>query len=308
MALANDNWYGYVQDIIARYDARWIECAAASICWTALMVYHLEEPHGHLMNESMQGPRVRTAARGNVFSFMMPWQDILESLKKAENDSTRVALPHNGAVLAVLLRVHIVGGSLDLTKHLRDVHLRVGVVRSMLEELIARGFPGYEHYRVEDVRRQTRDAYGSDDAAEIIPAEVRVEIERARQDTHRRRDAQPWDKNATPSEPPIEDAQLAFRAARPLEIVAERHSDSGMDVNAAHAAALERFGSLAVQTGSTMLDQWKAEYLCMSNPFTLALPVGGYDFPNAPRWRRGEDAALVTLADLVAGLPRRVEA
>ena len=27
MALANDNWYGYVQDIIARYDARWIECA-----------------------------------------------------------------------------------------------------------------------------------------------------------------------------------------------------------------------------------------------------------------------------------------
>ena len=27
MALANDNWYGYVQDIIARMDVRWIECA-----------------------------------------------------------------------------------------------------------------------------------------------------------------------------------------------------------------------------------------------------------------------------------------
>eukprot|EP00973_Karenia_brevis_P079736 11064237-Karenia_brevis.AAC.1 len=65
MALANDNWYGYVQDIIARYDARWIECACASICWTTFITYQLEEPYGHLMNESMQGPRGRTAARGN---------------------------------------------------------------------------------------------------------------------------------------------------------------------------------------------------------------------------------------------------
>ena len=30
---------------------------------------------GHLMNESMLGPQGRTCARGNVFSFMMPWQD-----------------------------------------------------------------------------------------------------------------------------------------------------------------------------------------------------------------------------------------
>ena len=34
MALANDNWYGYVQEIIARLDVRWIECACASIAWT----------------------------------------------------------------------------------------------------------------------------------------------------------------------------------------------------------------------------------------------------------------------------------
>merc|ERR1712023_613305 len=100
MALANDNWYGYVQRVIAHYDARWIECACASLCWTTLITYQLEEPYGHLMNETMQGPRGRTAARGNVFSFMMPWQDILQSLRHAEQESTRVALPHDGSVLA----------------------------------------------------------------------------------------------------------------------------------------------------------------------------------------------------------------
>ena len=56
-----------------------------------------------------------------------------------------------------------------------------------------------------------------------------------------------------------------------------------------------------------MLDQWKAEYLCTSNPFSLALPVGGFDVQGSDRWRRSKDAAWVTLADLVAGLPRRVE-
>ena len=107
MALANDNWYGYVQEVVARYDARWIECACASLCWTTLITYQLEEPYGHLMNESMQGARSRTAARGNVFSFMMPWEDILQHLKKAEHQATRVALPHDGSVLAVLLLFEI---------------------------------------------------------------------------------------------------------------------------------------------------------------------------------------------------------
>ena len=46
MALAHDNWYGYVQEIIARLDVRWIECACASLCWTTQVIYQLEEPHG----------------------------------------------------------------------------------------------------------------------------------------------------------------------------------------------------------------------------------------------------------------------
>ena len=73
-------------------------------------------------------------------------------------------------------------------------------------------------------------------------------------------------KIATPAEPPTADPSLAFAAARPHGIVAQRHSDVGADVNASHAEALGRFRTLAVQTGSTMLDQWKPEYLCATSP------------------------------------------
>ena len=96
----------------------------------------------------------------------VPWEDVLRNLQRAEDKSTRVPLPHDGAILAVLVRVSIVGGSFDITKHLRDVHLRVAVVRRMLEELIDRGFPGYQQYDREEVRRRTRELYGDDSRAE----------------------------------------------------------------------------------------------------------------------------------------------
>ena len=68
---------------------------------------------------------------------------------------------------------------MDVTKHLRDVLLRVGVVRCMLEELIQRGFPGYDRYSVDEVRRRTRELYG-DDHVEMVPAEIREEIDKAK--------------------------------------------------------------------------------------------------------------------------------
>ncbi len=41
MAIANDHWYGYVQDLIAQYEVRWIECAAED----GTPFYHNEETH-----------------------------------------------------------------------------------------------------------------------------------------------------------------------------------------------------------------------------------------------------------------------
>jgi hypothetical protein len=93
MALANDQWYGYVQEILARLDVRWIECAAASLAWTTQIIYQLDTPHhGHMMLESMTGAQNRIAYRGNVFSFMMPWEDIITSLQAVESGSLKIPL------------------------------------------------------------------------------------------------------------------------------------------------------------------------------------------------------------------------
>ena len=122
MALANDNYYGYAMKLLAEKRITWLECAAASLVWTTLMVYYIEQPYGHLMHESMEGAQGRTHARGNLFSFSMPWEDIESRCKEADRNwgsaaeaavhaaRTSMTLPHSEEVLACLVNVHIVGG------------------------------------------------------------------------------------------------------------------------------------------------------------------------------------------------------
>jgi len=50
---------------------------------------------------------------------------------------------------------------MDVSEHLRDVHLRPAIARHLLEELIERGFPSYDAYSVEDIKRRTRTLYGT---------------------------------------------------------------------------------------------------------------------------------------------------
>ena len=65
-------------------------------------------------------------ARGNLFSFSLPCEDIEARCKEANNNWSKatkavqasIALPHTEEVLATLVNVHIVGGTKDLVEHL----------------------------------------------------------------------------------------------------------------------------------------------------------------------------------------------
>ena len=48
MALANDNMWGYVTDLITRYQVRWIEMAAVLPYWTCMIVYCVEAYRGDM--------------------------------------------------------------------------------------------------------------------------------------------------------------------------------------------------------------------------------------------------------------------
>ena len=89
MSFANDNYYCYTHPQVASGDVTWLECAAASVVWSTLLVCYMEEPFGHLMLEKMDGAQARTRVKGNLFSFVLPWGEIANCCKKAMDNQSQ---------------------------------------------------------------------------------------------------------------------------------------------------------------------------------------------------------------------------
>ena len=84
------------------------------------------------MTETIEGSQARTHVRGNLFSFVMPWEDIakcceqvLASKEKTKSqtgvehmDDHPAALPQDEETLATWVKVHIVSGSSEFMQHL----------------------------------------------------------------------------------------------------------------------------------------------------------------------------------------------
>ena len=147
MSISNDHYYGHVNKYIIENNATWLECAASCMVWSTILVYYLEVPYGHLMNEISGQPQGRTHVKGNLFSFNMPWEDIEKCCHQAvshakqphkselEKLQNELGLPHSEETLALLVNVHIVGGDKDLALHLKGLTLRVHVMQDLIEIL-----------------------------------------------------------------------------------------------------------------------------------------------------------------------------
>ena len=156
------------------------------------MVYYLEAPYGHLMLEEMEGAQARTTARGNLFSFELPWDDVSRRCKEAETAwytaakaaRQSCALPHDEDVLATLVNVHIVGGAAEAVTQLEGATMRTAVVLALISELRDSGYPGYRGKFNTDaaVRQRAQALYGKYGEEPFVPAKVREAAEQPTED------------------------------------------------------------------------------------------------------------------------------
>ena len=82
-ALANDNFNGYAHAYIVAAKVNWLEATIAGPVFSGLVAYYIEGDFGdrHHMMESAVGKAERSwAVRGNIFSFLLPWERILAQL------------------------------------------------------------------------------------------------------------------------------------------------------------------------------------------------------------------------------------
>ena len=137
-ALANDNWFGYPTELLYTYKVRWIEAAAASPVWTSVINYYLEADRGNLIEEHLHRPEHRTAIRGNVSSFSIPWEEVLAALApETRRNTSWEKLPHPPHVLQAIVKV-IVKGMLynEAIEWVAGARIRPWVVSALLHHLI----------------------------------------------------------------------------------------------------------------------------------------------------------------------------
>ena len=97
------------------------------------------------MLETVEGAQARTAARG----FELLWEDVEKRCTNTDIAWTTAlaaprrfrALPPGEDVLATLVRIHMYGGSPQLSKQLEGATTRTAVVPARISELRASGYP-----------------------------------------------------------------------------------------------------------------------------------------------------------------------
>ena len=152
----------------------------------------------------------RAAVRGNLASFPVHWDDVMERiLSITETSSGAAELPHDGNTLAHLVRFEFRMKDKEMSKHLKHMRLRAHVVLQLGWELIDRGHPAVcqtaagdpaaiivaKHQFEERVKRCFPWLGTSGDADGVIPPEM----EKHSVVAHPSRSSVQENKHATPA-------------------------------------------------------------------------------------------------------------
>ena len=106
-ALTNDNFQGYSHPYIIINKVRWIEAVTACPFFSSMVTYYVEgkgkERH-HLGGEQLGGLERAYGTRGNIFSYIMPWESILLAASKVTSVELFKSWPHPPNVVAHMIR------------------------------------------------------------------------------------------------------------------------------------------------------------------------------------------------------------
>ena len=319
MALANDNVIGYTYETILKYKVSWIEAAAAQPAWTTMMCFYIEGDRGHLLEETMFNSSHMTVFRGNVFSYHMSWEKIIDFLNRTTSDEKLALLPHDPEHLAHMVQLHLKIGSIDMAKHIKEIKVRAHVVLALGNELIKAGHEAYIKSRQSEklstfsarmraaqkaFKERVQQRYPTlgtpEDIEGVVPPAVLKKIEEV-QAKQKQGKALIQDKHATPAEgaAPMEDV---FQGARPQSLVEERTSDAGMDVAGQRTEILRQFTPLEVKINADYVTQFRSLYPSQVFPFSFPYMVGGPEY-----FSRSEDSRRAISCDVANDYHKQFE-
>ncbi|CAK0851422.1 unnamed protein product, partial [Prorocentrum cordatum] len=262
-------------------------------------------------------PHSRYAVRGNLDSFLVHWDDVLERLLAiTESSSAAAALPHDGETLAHLVRFEFRMKDKDMSKLLKHMRLRAHVVLQLGWELIDRGHPAFCRDAAgnpiaiaaakEAIERRVKQCYPWLGTPEDTDGKVPPAVDRATVVADPSRSSVQDNKHATPALASTDVASV-FDDARPTACAPTDATSRQGTAGQRQQRAMDGGPVVPYVADAAMLEQWNGKYPAIAFPHTLLRQSGGPDFTrlgSKVRKYKDEDGSAFTerLTTAVRGL------
>ena len=132
--LANDNFIGYAHEYIVRHQVTWLEATIACPIFTGVVTYYVEgtaKERGHMMREPVGRPKRAWAVRGNIFSFLLPWEKVMKQLSTAFLQGDFSEWPLDQDTACKICRIRFVRGEAATEKDYPFLRVRSQTVKDM---------------------------------------------------------------------------------------------------------------------------------------------------------------------------------
>ena len=311
-ALTNDNFISYADAFIVREQVTWLEATIACPIFTGMITYYMEEQtrtshaakgNRHLMTNALAQPTSTVAVRGNVFSFLLPWDSVMKKLSQAWADKDFTHWPLDQDTVAEILTVRLVRGHEALIDQFRQLKVRSRIVKQMANIYIENRYEDLmknakvitllaakdgnlrERFK-EHINKRVDEQYPPsvfDTAEGCVPEAVRVQALAAM-------DKEPAQLRKTP----VHDGKQgighdvsqscvdnAFASLRPSIVVGERNT-SAEDPQ----KLMDKISGVQIRMSTEFEEQFNTEYLSRIFPWALNYSCGGmFAISKIPRCR-----------------------
>ena len=126
---------------MARWNVTWLEATSACPVFTGIVTYYVEgtaAERGHMMEEAVGRPLRAWRLRGNIFSFPLPWEQVMAQLSKCFLTGDFTEWPLDQSVACQVCRVRFVRAQESIVDKYAQLRVRSQVVKELANIYIQR--------------------------------------------------------------------------------------------------------------------------------------------------------------------------
>ena len=301
-AMTNDNFLGYAHRFLIENKVTWLEATIAAPVFTGLITYYIEgapKTSYNLMDSTLGKADHSWGVRGNLFSFLLPWEKVLAQLFEKVEDGDLTDWPLSPDTVRNVVRVKFTRASESLVQHFRDLYVRSAVVKRLAYIYIERKIadladrPGVlaihtlencvnvaeslKSHAAKRIEKYYPASRHGGDAGALLPG-LRELLEKQNQETVSGPDSCFDQKQATGHDV-SRSAQDLFEGVRPSLVLDEGETQDTFAPEVVAEHAMDNILDMTVRMSTMFEDQFVSKYLPRILPWALNYDCGGADYP-----------------------------